>query len=127
MTNASNVVTGTVRRALIPATLRAIVTPHVPHAKLPAMCNAGTRNADANATSLALLARSRNVFRNVLTARVQCLVQLPVIMYHALSAAKRSLPVVINAQGCVERDVLIFLFVRSAQATVSRTMEWILS
>lgn len=77
--------------------------------------------------SLALLAQSRNVFRNVLTARVQCLVQLPVIMYHALSAAKRSFPVVINAQGCVERDVLIFLFVRSAQATVSRTMEWISS
>ncbi|OGE53266.1 hypothetical protein PENARI_c008G07865 [Penicillium arizonense] len=94
-----NVVTGTVRRALIPATLRAMVTPYVPHAKLLAMGNAATRNADANAMSLALLAQSRNVFRNVLTARVQCLVQLPVIMYHALSAAKRSFPVVINAQG----------------------------
>lgn len=127
MTNANSDVTGPVRLVLMPVTLRVMVTAYVPRAKLLVMCNAAIQNADVNAMSPALLVQSRNVFRNALTARAQCPVRLLVIMYLAPSVAKRSLVVVINAQQCVERSVLPLAFVRSAQAIVSRKIQWISS
>ncbi|KAJ5749002.1 uncharacterized protein N7511_010698 [Penicillium nucicola] len=98
MTDASTCVIESAQPVLMAATCCAMSTALVLHAWFLAMCNAATRNADANATSLALLVQNQNVFRNVLTALAQCPVRHHVITYHARNVAKRSFPVVINVQ-----------------------------
>ncbi|KAJ5188534.1 hypothetical protein N7472_007548 [Penicillium cf. griseofulvum] len=124
---ASNVVTGVILRALIPAMFPAMVRSHVLHAKLPVKCIVAIPSVRENATSRVHPAQKKSVSRPAPTASAQCHVQPLVIMFHVPSDARSSWIVGISAHQDVEKNVLHLPSAKPAEMRTSKTTKSISS